>query len=124
MNLNKQSSDCSLVYPVEMVYALSSESGSATPIHPLLSMNPPSYYMCLTCVHCPYHMTPSSCPQVQTNLLVCHNSALSSHTSLTHPCSCPHPLVVCPAYLPLSTPDRQQINAFPFAAKVNLAVVP
>jgi transposase InsO family protein len=109
---------------VEMAYVLSSEMGSATPIRPLLSVNPPSYCVCSTCVHCPYHVTPSSCPQVRTNLLVRHNSALSSHASLAHPCSRPHPLVVRPAYSPLSTPDRQQIDAFPFTAKVNLAVAP
>jgi hypothetical protein len=109
---------------VEMAYALSLETGSATPIRPLLSVNLPSYCVCSTCVHCPYHMTPSSCPQVWTNLLACHNSVLSSYASLAHPCSRLHPLVIRPTYLPLSTPDRQQIDAFPFAAKVDLAVAP
>jgi hypothetical protein len=36
----------------------------------------------------------------------------------------PHPLVVRPAHLPLATPDRHWIDAFPFAAKLTCPLHP
>jgi hypothetical protein len=105
-----------------MAYVLSSESGSTTPICLLLSINPPSYYVCsLLCVHCLYHITLSTClliwPVNTPPLVIHHDSVLPSHALLTYPSSCLYPLIVCLAYLLLATLDHQWIDAFPFAAK-------
>ena len=53
------------------------------------------------------------------SLVARHASAPSPNTSLAHPWSRPrpHPLVVRPVHLPLATPDRHWIDAFPFAVK-------
>ena len=105
-----------------MAYALSSETSSATPICPLLSMNPHSDCVCSSpCVHCPAHMTPPVCllirPVNSAPPVACHDSTPHSHTLLAHPCSRPLSSAICSAYLPHITPDRQQINTFPFTAK-------
>ena len=107
---------------VEMAYALSSETGSATPNRPLLSVNPLSVCVrSLPCVHCPIHVTPSACLLIHlvdtAPPVARHISAPPSCDSFTHPGSRPHPLVVRPAYSPLATPDRHWIEAFPLAAK-------
>ena len=104
-----------------MVYALSSEMSSATPIRPLLSMNPHSDCVrSSSCVHCLIHMTPSACLLIRPDFappVARHDSAPHSHASLARPCSCSLSPAVRSAYLPHITPDRHQIDAFPFTAK-------
>ena len=96
--------------------------GSATPIRPLLSVNPRSGCVrSSSCVHCPVHVTPSACllirPADSAPPVACHNSAPHSHTSLARPCSRPPSPAVHSAYPLHITPDCQRIDAFPFTAK-------
>ena len=107
---------------VEMAYALSSETSSATPIRPLLSVNPhPDCVRSSPCVHCPAHVTPPACllirPVDSAPPVARHDSAPHSHASLVHPCSHPPSSAVRSAHSPHIAPDRHRIDAFPFAAK-------
>ena len=105
-----------------MAYVLSLETSSATPIRPLLSVNPhPDCVRSLACVHCPAHMTPPACllirPVDSAPPVAHHDSAPHSHASLAHPCSHPPSPGIRSAYPLHITPDCQRINTFPFAAK-------
>ena len=105
-----------------MAYAFSSETGSATPIRPLLSVNPHSDCVrSSSCVHCLVHVTPSACLLIRladsAPLVARHDSAPPSHALLARPCSRPPSPTVRSPYSPHITPDRHRIGAFPFAAK-------
>ena len=105
-----------------MAYVLSLETSSATPIRPLLSVNPhPDCVRSSACVHCPAHVTPPACllirPVDSVPPVACHDSAPHSHASLARPCSRPPSPGVHSAYPPHITPDHQRIDVFPFAAK-------
>ena len=105
---------------IEMAYALSSETGSATPIRPLLSVN--SHSVCVrssSCVHCPIHVTPSACLLIRLT-----DSAPPVHATTLPPPPMPRSPILIPARFSLPsalrirrTPPQIVTGSTPFPSK-------